>query len=151
MLLEKAAKGRQILVNSQFEDQASVEKYTEEAREHYQDYNNALEACSKHSRTIGAVFLFLMAVPGLASGLFLLLFPNTAISLLSGFATPGFLQLSGSLIKIPALLAILCGILFAVAGSMLLARSRHFKKQLDTETRQLQEIFFKASAGPFYF
>lgn len=86
VLLEKAAKGRQILVNSQFENQASVEKYTEEARKHYQDYNNALEACSKHSRTIGAVFLFLMAVPGLASGLFLLLFPNTAISLLSGFA-----------------------------------------------------------------
>ena len=102
VLLEKAAKGRQILVNSQFENQASVEKYTEEARKHYQDYNNALEACSKHSRTIGAVFLFLMAVPGLASGLFLLLFPNTAISLLSGFA-PRFLQLSGSLIKIPAL------------------------------------------------
>lgn len=76
VLLEKAAKGRQILVNSQFENQASVEKYTEEARKHYQDYNNALEACSKHSRTIGAVFLFLMAVPGLASGLFLLLFPK---------------------------------------------------------------------------
>ena len=147
VLLEKAAKGRQILVNSQFENQASVEKYTEEARKHYQDYNNALEACSKHSRTIGAVFLFLMAVPGLASGLFLLLFPNTAISLLSGFA-PRFLQLSGSLIKIPALLAILCGILFAVAGSMLLARSRHFKKQLDTETRQLQEIFSKHLQDP---
>ena len=60
VLLEKAAKGRQILVNSQFENQASVEKYTEEARKHYQDYNNALEACSKHSRTIGAVFLFYM-------------------------------------------------------------------------------------------
>ena len=88
-----------------------------------------------------------MAVPGLASGLFLLLFPNTAISLLSGFA-PRFLQLSGSLIKIPALLAILCGILFAVAGSMLLARSRHFKKQLDTETRQLQEIFSKHLQDP---
>ena len=37
VLLEKAAKGRQILVNSQFENQASVEKYTEEARKNYQD------------------------------------------------------------------------------------------------------------------
>ena len=90
VLLEKAAKGRQILVNSQFENQASVEKYTEEARKHYQDYNNALEACSKHSRTIGAVFLFLMAVPGWQAGLFLLLFPNLSISLLSGFRAPVF-------------------------------------------------------------
>ena len=87
-----------------------------------------------------------MAVPGLASGLFLLLFPNTAISLLSGFA-PRFYSFWISY-KDPCLLAILCGILFAVAGSMLLARSRHFKKQLDTETRQLQEIFSKHLQDP---
>ena len=31
---------------------------------------------------------------------------------------------------------------------MLLARSRHFKKQLDTETRQLQEIFSKHLQDP---
>ena len=146
VLLEKAAKGRQILVNSQFENQASVEKYTEEARKHYQDYNNALEACSKHSRTIGAVFLFLMAVPGLASVC------SSSYSQILPFPCfqdlrPGFTAFWISY-KDPCLLAILCGILFAVAGSMLLARSRHFKKQLDTETRQLQEIFSKHLQDP---
>ena len=41
--MEKAAKGRQILVNSQFENQASVEKYTEEVCVKIQEYYKSIE------------------------------------------------------------------------------------------------------------
>ena len=44
-LLEKSAKGRQILLNSQFTDQESVQKYMEETRKLYGEYQNTLAAC----------------------------------------------------------------------------------------------------------
>ena len=140
VLLEKAAKGRQILENSQFTDQSSVEKYRDETREHFKDYVSAKEACSKHSRSVGAFLLILFAVLGIGSALFFLLAPETGISLLSSLA-PRFSQLSPAALQLPALLCGLCGILFLIAGIMLIGRSRHFKKQLDAETRLLQEIF----------
>ena len=135
-LLEKAAKGRQILLNSQFTDQASVEKYRNETRQHFEDQ----AACNKRSRSVGAFLLMFLAMLGIGSSLFFLLAPETGISLLSSLA-PRFLQLSPATLQLPALLCGLCGILFLIAGIMLINRSRHFKKQLDTETRLLQEIF----------
>ncbi len=47
-LLEKSAKGRQILLNSQFTDQESVQKYMEDTRKLYGEYQNTLAACSKN-------------------------------------------------------------------------------------------------------
>ena len=44
-LLEKSAKGRQILLNSQFTDQESVQKYMEDTRKLYGEYQNTLAAC----------------------------------------------------------------------------------------------------------
>ena len=139
-LLEKAAKGRQILLNSQFTDQASVEKYRNETRQHFEDHASAKAACNKRSRSVGAFLLMFLAMLGIGSSLFFLLAPETGISLLSSLA-PRFLQLSPATLQLPALLCGLCGILFLIAGIMLINRSRHFKKQLDTETRLLQEIF----------
>ena len=80
-----------------------------------------------------------LAMLGIGSSLFFLLAPETGISLLSSLA-PRFysshlhVTASGTFMR-------LCGILFLIAGIMLINRSRHFKKQLDTETRLLQEIF----------
>ena len=56
-LLEKSAKGRQILLNSQFTDQESVQKYMEDTRKLYGEYQNTLAACSRKSRTVCAVFM----------------------------------------------------------------------------------------------
>ena len=58
-LLEKSAKGRQILLNSQFTDQESVQKYMEDTRKLYGEYQNTLAACNKKSRTVCAVFCLL--------------------------------------------------------------------------------------------
>ena len=104
-LLEKAAKGRQILLNSQFTDQASVEKYRNETRQHFEDHASAKAACNKRSRSVGAFLLMFLAMLGIGSSLFFLLAPETGISLLSSLA-PRFLQLSPATLQLPALL---CG------------------------------------------
>ena len=67
-----------------------------------------------------------LAMLGIGSSLFFLLAPETGISLLSSLA-PRFLQLSPATLQLPALLCGLCGILFLIAGIMLINRSRHFK------------------------
>ena len=51
-LLEKAAKGRQILLNSQFTDPDSVTAYTENAKQLFADHQAAQEACAKKSRIL---------------------------------------------------------------------------------------------------
>ena len=95
-LLEKSAKGRQILLNSQFTDQESVQKYMEDTRKLYGEYQNTLAACSRKSRTVCAVFMFLitlafagasglcLAAPDLVRSLVLLPFPLTAAAGISG-------------------------------------------------------------------
>ena len=108
-LLEKSAKGRQILLNSQFTDQESVQKYMEDTRKLYGEYQNTLAGCSKKSRTVCAVFMFLIT----------LAFPLTAAAGISG---------------IIALAACITAILN-------LGKNRRFRKELDTSTRLLQEIF----------
>ena len=130
-LLEKSAKGRQILLNSQFTDQESVQKYMEDTRKLYGEYQNTLAACNKKSRTVCAVFMFLitlvfagaaglcLAAPELVRSLVLLPFPLTAAAGISG---------------IIALAACITAILN-------LGKNRRFRKELDTSTRLLQEIF----------
>ena len=130
-LLEKSAKGRQILLNSQFTDQESVQKYMEDTRKLYGEYQNTLAACNKKSRTVCAVFMFLitlvfagaaglcLAAPELVRSLVLLPFPLTAAAGISG---------------VIALAACITAILN-------LGKNRRFRKELDTSTRLLQEIF----------
>ena len=93
-LLEKAAKGRQILLNSQFTDQASVEKYRNETRQHFEDHASAKAACNKRSRSVGAFLLMFLAMLGIGSSLFFLLAPETGISLLSSLAPRLFTALT---------------------------------------------------------
>ena len=130
-LLEKSAKGRQILLNSQFTDQESVQKYMEDTRKLYGEYQNTLAACSRKSRTVCAVFMFLitlafagasglcLAAPDLVRSLVLLPFPLTAAAGISG-----------------AIALAAC-----ITGILKLGKNRRFRKELDTSTRLLQEIF----------
>lgn len=130
-LLEKAAKGRQILLNGQFSNQESVQKYIEEARTLYKEYEEALSACSKKSGTVLAVFMLLLTVicggfsilsiaaPKLLSFLASLPFPSIAVSGLTGAAAVAFLA----------------------AALLQLSKNRRAKKELVDSTRRLQEIF----------
>lgn len=130
-LLQKAAKGRQILSGSQFTDQTSVQSYIEDTRKLYGEYERTLAASGKKSRIVCAVIMLIVTV---ACG-------AIAASCL------GAPQWVHSLIKPPLHMTATAGITGFIALAALviavvqLNKSRRFKKELDSNTRLLQEIF----------
>lgn len=130
-LLEKAAKGRQILLNSQFTDQYSVQSYIDSTRKLYGEYESTLAAAGKKSRTVWAVLMVIVTF--LCAGI-------AALCL----AAP---QLVRSLIKAPlhmeaaAGICVCIGLAALIVAFVQLNQSRRFQKELDTSTRLLQEIF----------
>ena len=130
-LLEKTAKGRQILLGSQFTDRDSVQVYIDDTKKLYSEYEVTRAACSRKSRTVWAVLLFMVA---LACG---------------GFAglCLGAPQIIHDAIRLPIHMAAAAGITGGVAAAALVAailqlnKNRRFKKELETNTRLLQEIF----------
>ena len=130
-LLEKTVKGRQILLNSQFSDQASVQKYMNDTKILYSGYESAREACSRRSRTVFALLMLLvMAACGGSAALCL--------------AAPEVVQ---SIVSPPVPMAAAAGVLAVFSAIslalaiLLFGRSSRFKKELNTSTRLLQEIF----------
>ena len=62
-LLEKAAKGRQLLLSSQFTDPGSVTSYLDNAKTLYADHQRAREACGRKSRILLPLLFFAFASP----------------------------------------------------------------------------------------
>lgn len=132
-LLEKAAKGRQILLNSQFTDQSSVQRYLEDTERLFKEHRESKAAADRRGRTVMAAVLFLLALGGVAGSVISFLAPGLLSQVI-----PDFPEAAGTAFSV--LLgagAILCLIL----GGMQLSRSSHFKKELETSSRLLQEIF----------
>lgn len=130
-LLEKTAKGRQILTGSQFTDRESVQTYIDDTKKLYSEYEETLAACNRKSRTVCAVLLFIITlVCGGIAGACL--------------AAP---QLVRETVNLPFHMAAAAGITGGIAAAALvtailqLNKNRRFKKELDTHTRLLQEIF----------
>ena len=127
-LLQKAARGRQVLTGSQFSDRDSITGYMESTRKLYADYQNAAAACSRKSLKVRAVLSLLLAVVCLAGAGLLTqvpeLIPRLPVSL--PIAMGGL----GSL-----------GVVFLVLSILQLNRGRRYRKELDASTRLLQEIF----------
>lgn len=130
-LLEKSAKGRQILLNSQFTDRDSVQSYIDDTKKLYGEYQDTLAACSRKSRTVCAVFMFIVTL--LCGG-----FAGACM------AAPQFVN---SMVNLPFPLTVAAGVTggFAVVALAVavvqLNKNSHLKKELDTNTRLLQEIF----------
>lgn len=130
-LLEKSAKGRQILLNSQFTDQASVQAYIGDTQKLYGEYERTLAASGRKSRTVWAVLMVIitLACAGITA---------------SCLAAP---QMVRSLIRLPLHMTAAAGISACIALAALIVaiiqlnKNRRFKKELDTNTRLLQEIF----------
>lgn len=130
-LLEKAAKGKQILEGSQFTDPESVQSYMSETKKLYHQYETTMETCSKKLPILCAVCMFLLtALCGAGSALL--------------FAAP---QLTGNRIRLPIPEAAAAGAL-GVTGAIcliiaiaVLNKQGSYKKRLDTTTRLLREIF----------
>ena len=132
-LLEKAAKGRQILLNSQFTDPDSVTAYTENAKQLFADHQAAQEACAKKSRILLPFLFFLLAAVCLGGSGLCLAFPAL---------TARYLSLP---LPLPAMGGGLAGLaLVFLAGAFFqLSKGRRFKKERGRTARLLSEIFSK--------
>ena len=120
-LLQKIARGRQVLESSQFTDENSIEAYEAHGNAVYADYTHAKNLCEKASRK-AAPPLFLALGILLASGGAALMFSSQ-----SGF-------------RLPSLLLFLAALLSVGGGIYFLARNNGNRKDLDYSKKLLQEI-----------
>ncbi|RGZ00074.1 AAA family ATPase [Clostridium sp. AM58-1XD] len=131
-LLQKIARGNQILSNNQFTDVASIESYMNNARKVYNEYSEVKSACEKKSRTF-FTFLFFFLTALSAAGC---VFCNTA----------GFQLIEGNLppmLTAPVLSAVTlgCAFFFGIAGIFLVMKTKRYQKELELSTGLMKEIF----------
>ena len=127
-LLQKAARGRQVLTGSQFTDRDSISTYMADTRKLYDEYQTSLAACSRRSLKVRAVLSILAAVLCLAGAGALMQFPGMVAGL--PVTLPVILGGLGSL-----------GFVFLILGFLQFNRGRRHKKEQEASTRLLQEIF----------
>lgn len=134
IILQKIAKGRQVLSGAQFTDEASIINYRDSARASYQEYETVKAASEKKGTLILSVLCLLFAVlAGLGIG-----FPDTlarfAAELLPGAAHAVD---HSAYLTLCALIAVI----FTSAGLFLIFRHKARKKETDMVGKLLQETF----------
>lgn len=127
-LLQKTARGRQVLAGSQFTGRDSITKYMEDTSRLHGEYQNALAVCSRKSLKVWAVLALFIAAVCLAGAGALMQIPGITSYL--PVSLPVAMGGLGSL-----------GVVFLVLGILQLNRGRRYRKELDASTRLLQEIF----------
>ena len=130
-LLEKAAKGRQILEGSQFSDKDSVQEYLDHTRKLYQEYSAIKTAYQKGSRRGWNIFFFFLAFAASMGTALCLTVPRLVLSLLP---------------LAPAPVAVAAGTaaaVFLLCAFIQSHKERRLKKELEKSAQLLQEIFSK--------
>lgn len=135
-LLQKVARGRQVLSQNQFSDIPSIQSYLEKTQDVYDDYELAKEACDKRFPGIFRVLCFLLAACLTGCGVYFYLLGdlNPLTDLLWNFNIyfPG----TAVLIIMAALAAFLC-----LAGLWSLWKGKRIKKELALSSQLLTESF----------
>lgn len=130
-LIQKAAKGKQLLANSQFTDEESIANYVAKAQSTYLEYTKARNACLKRSKRLLCVLSLIAATLLLcAAGAVYYLGPNNYITNRVG---------TDPLILIPS--AVGAASIFYLIGLILFLRLRHRQKAMDLCAKVMQEIF----------
>lgn len=130
-LLQKIAKGRQVLAGAQFTDEASIISYQEDAQNTYDTYEMAKAASEKKSRTVLAVLCLILAAgcAGFAGYM-------AALGQNSSFIS----QMGVSPMML--LIAAVAGMaITSISGILLLLRGKSLKKETAMNAKILQEIF----------
>lgn len=128
-LLQKVAKGRQVLAQNQFSDQDSIGDYLARTRQVYDEYTAARDYCSnKSQKAIRILSWILAALLGTGSGYLFY----------QGF--PGHADLAQTL-PVPALLAALGCVISAGFGITSLLSVKRHQKELTLSSQLLQETF----------
>ena len=130
-LLQKAARGRQLLEQNQFTDQNSIEQYEKQTEELYTDYRAVKTACEKRSRRVMTGVLLALTVI-LAVGAVAVYLLGDRIGFLYDIGLPPLFA-SGILITAAAC----CCVGFRI----LTARAKRLNKELSVSSQTLQETF----------
>ena len=131
LLLEKAVKGRQVLDQNQFSNQQSIDDYSAQTQDLYNEYLDLERAAGKKSRKMMTVLPLILCILGLGVSGYLLL---------SGAAA----DLSASLGVPPVLLPVGSaglGLVFGLFGALTALGTRRLKKELSLGSQALQETF----------
>lgn len=131
MLLQKAARGRQVLSQNQFSSIQDIENYENQTEELFQEYENVKNSLAKKSRKI------LTALP-LALGITLLVCAGYFYSL--GESNPISYLLHLAPVWATVILAGCGGLLCLVSLAVFLS-SRRLQKELSLSSQALQETF----------
>lgn len=130
-LLQKVAKGRQILEQNQFRDLESIEQYVQNANDLYDEYQDTKAACQKKSRNVLTVFCLITAV---------LLAACSACSFLLAPIQEQLRQLPLPP-HIVSLILAAGALLMAVLTFLMWNRTKRLQKALEQSSQSLQEIF----------
>ncbi len=130
-LLQKVARGRQVLSSNQFSDQESINSYSTKATESFDEYMAARASCSKKPRKICSVLSLIIAT--------ILLCTTGALYYLG--ESNYFTAYYG--LDLILLMGIFIGaaIIFYLIGLILYLRLRHSQKDMEMSARILHEIF----------
>lgn len=130
-LLQKAARGKQVLVNNQFTDQESITSYSMRTQGTFDEYMEAKESCTKKSKKVlSALSLIVATLLLCAAGAVYYLGPDNHLTVSYG-------------IDYLTLIAVAVGgaIIFYLVGLILYLRLRHRQKDMELSGKVLQEIF----------
>ncbi len=130
-LLEKAVKGRQVLDQNQFTNQQSIDDYTAQTQDLYEEYLNLERAAGKKSRKVMTILPLILCV---------LSFGLAGYLLLSGAANTLSTSLAVPSVLLPVVSAGL-GVIFGLVGLITALGTRRLKKELSLGSQALQETF----------
>ena len=131
LLLEKAVKGRQVLDQNQFSNQQSIDDYSAQTQDLYNEYLDLERAAGKKSRKVMTVLPLILCILGLGVSGYLLL-SGTAADLSASFGVPPVLLPIGSAGL---------GLVFGLIGALTAFGTRRLKKELSLGSQALQETF----------
>lgn len=135
-LIQKVARGRQVLSQNQFSDIPSIQSYLEKTQDVYDDYELAKEACDKKFPGFFRVFCFLLAACLTGCGVYFYLLgdmnPITGVLRNFNINFPG----TAVLIIMAAFAAFLC-----LAGFWSFWKGKRIRKELALSSQLLTESF----------
>lgn len=135
-LLQKAARGRQVLSSNQFTDQKSINAYSAKARNTFDEYMEAKAFCEKRSKKLGSM-LSLTAATLLLAVFGFMYYQDFK----SGAGTFAFNPLiHGTIIG--------AAVLFYVLGLTIFLHLKRHQRDMETSLKTLQEIFSRHLGSP---
>lgn len=135
-LLQKIARGHQVLENNKFTNEASIQEYEDHSENIYSDYMAAKSLCEKKSRTVAAIIMLILGILSAAGGI--------GLAALAAGSWQPLLALTSSLHMnhyLPSCAAFAAAVLLTAAGCILSAKNGSSRKDMIYCQKLLQEIF----------